>query len=466
MREEDKFLLSHLDFAGCMAYLLDIFWRTGPLGAMEILLRNAVIWVIFPLLLGTSIYFTFRLHFPQFCRIGGAFKMIVRSQTSTGQMGSFAAVATIIGGNLGAGTIAGSAMAVSMGGAGAIFWMVAVAILGSVIKLASAALGVFYQEKFHDQCVGGAMIYIRKGLNSPFLGFCYCLCLVGASLTVGNLVQVHAFTASFTHAGVFVRFWGVLLLMLPAVPILFGGLKRLSIFMSASVPVIGIAYIVFCIVGIVFLRDNLGPVIRNIFCDAFSWNAAGGGATGFFFARTLQAGISRGLFATDIGLGLVAIAHGRIERENLSIAEHARRQGLIALIAPILVAILCAMTGILVLCAAPNLGSNATQICIDTFSRAFSAPRAGYLIIPFVVYCFALTTITAWAWFAEHAFKDPRWITAFRIFFIAAMPMGALVHGTLPWQIADVCIDGLLLTNLFALLRLRSRVAAIYNYAQ
>jgi amino acid carrier protein len=430
---------------------------------MEALLQNVVVWIIFPLLLGASIYFSFRLHFPQFRRIGGAFKMIVQAQANTGQMGSFAAVATIIGGNLGAGTIAGSAMAVAMGGAGAIFWMVAVAILGSIIKLASVVLGVFYQERLRGQCAGGAMIYIRRGLNSPFLSFCYCLCLVGASLTVGNLVQVHAFTASFAHAGASVRMLGALLLMLPAVPILFGGLKRLSVFMSASVPLIGIMYILFCAIGIILLRDNLGPVIQNVLRGAFSWKAAGGGATGFAFAQVLQAGISRGLFATDIGLGLDAIAHGCVEGGNMPLAEHARKQGLIALIAPILVAVLCAMTGILILCAAPNFGADATQICIDTFSRAFSSPRAGYLIIPIVIYCFALTTIIAWAWFAEHAFKNPRWHVAFRIFFIAAMPVGALVHGTLPWQIADACIDGLLLTNLFAILRLRDRVVTVYE---
>jgi AGCS family alanine or glycine:cation symporter len=427
------------------------------------LLRNVVVWIIVPLLLGTSIYFSSRLHFPQLRCIGSAFKMMARTRSNTGQMGSFTAVATIIGGNLGAGTIAGSAMAVAMGGAGAIFWMVAVAVFGSVVKLASATLGVFYQEKVYGQYIGSAMIYIKKGLNSPLLSFCYCLFLVGASLTVGNLVQVHAFTASFTNAGVPARIFGVLLLMLPAGAILFGGLKRFSIFMSASVPIIGIAYILFCAIGIILLRANLWPVICDVFRGAFSWNAASSGTTGFLFAQVLQTGISRGLFATDIGLGLVAIAHGRIDREDFSINEHARRQGIIALIVPILVAALCAMSGILVLCAAPNLAANATQICIDTFSRAFSVPRAGYFIIPLVVYCFALTTLVAWAWFAEHAFENPKWHTLFRIFFLAAMPIGALVQGTLPWQIADVCINGLLLINLIAILRLRNRILTIHN---
>jgi amino acid carrier protein len=429
---------------------------------VEAPLWNAGILVIFFLLLSISVYFSFRLHFPQFSRIGAAFKMVVQSKADTGQMGSFAAVATIIGGNLGAGTIAGSAMAVSMGGAGAIFWMVIVAILGSIVKLASATLGVFYQQTIRDRCVGGAMLYIKNGLNSPRLCFCYCLCLIGASLTVGNLVQVHAFTASFTNAGLSARILGALLLMIPAVPILFGGLKRFSIFMSASVPLIGIVYILFCVVGIILLRDNLHSVIRDIFRGAFSLDAAGGGAMGFFFAQVLQAGISRGIFATDIGLGLAAIAHGCVGRGNIPIGEHARRQGLIALIAPILVAILCAMTGILVLCAAPNLGSNATQICVDTFSRAFSTPYAGCLI-PVVIYCFALTTIIAWAWFAEHAFSNPRWHVIFRIFFIAAMPAGAFAHGMLPWKIADVCIDGLLLINLLAIFRLRNRVVTIFS---
>jgi AGCS family alanine or glycine:cation symporter len=429
---------------------------------MEIFLRYVVVFVILPLLLGISIYFSVRLRWPQLQHLRKGLRRVIASKATKGKMGNFAAVATIVGGNLGAGTIAGSALAIAMGGAGAIFWMVAVALLGSVIKLACATLGVFYQEKCHEHSVGGAMFYIRKGLNAPFWSVFYCVCLVGASFTVGNLVQVHAFMSPFAQSRLCVQIFGILLLMIPVVLVLFGGLKRFAAFMSCTVPIIGAIYILACIVGIFLLRHNVAAVGREIFRGAFSLNAAGGGSTGFLFGQALQAGISRGLFATDIGLGLAAIAHGNVERGRLSLAEHAKDQGIIALLAPILVAILCAMTGILVLCAAPNFKGNASQICIDTFSIAFRTPHAGYFI-PFIIYCFAMTTILAWAWFAEHAFTSDRWHTIYRLLFIAIMPIGAVLHGSLPWTLADICIDGLLLTNLIAIFCLRGCVIGIHN---
>jgi amino acid carrier protein len=425
-----------------------------------------VILCIFPALLGISILLSIRLKWPQLRCLGTALRNVVADKKRKGEMNNFAAVAAIIGGNLGAGTIAGTALAIATGGPGAIFWMIAVAILGSVIKLACASLGAFYQEKqHHDRCIGGPMFYIEKGISSRGMSLCYCFFLIGASLTVGNLVQTHAFVYAFPDGDLATKTICALLLAVPTAIVLSGGLKRFVTFMSCSIPIMGITYIIACLVGLYFMRDRLGGALQEILLGAFSFASMEGGTAGIMLIKALHAGTSRGLFATDIGLGLAGIAHGNISDQQTSPERHAREQGITALLAPILVAILCAVTGTLVICAAPELNQDASKICVDTFTTAFRSPFAGWLI-PVIIYFFSFTTILAWAWFAEHTFfflHRARWRYYYRLIFIAMIPVGAFMHTSLPWIIADVCIDGLLLTNLLAIFLLRKKLSSIHD---
>jgi Na+/alanine symporter len=187
----------------------------------------------------------------------------VHRKVKDGKMSNFAAVATLVGGNLGAGTIAGTALAIAIGGPGSIFWMIVMAILGSAVKLASASLGVLYQEKQHQgRCVGGPMFYMLKGVGSRPLSICYCVFIIGASLSVGNLVQINAFTSSLPSHGIHVKIACVLAFIIPVAIILSGGLRRFAAFMSCSIPLIGIAYIIACFVGIIMLRHQVSSVIK------------------------------------------------------------------------------------------------------------------------------------------------------------------------------------------------------------
>jgi AGCS family alanine or glycine:cation symporter len=106
-------------------------------------------------------------------------------------------------------------------------------------------------------------------------------------------------------------------------------------------------------------------------------------------------------------------------------------------------------------------------MCVQTFSIAFHSDYAGWLV-PITIYCFALTTLVAWAWFAEHAFyflKTPKLRVVFRTIFIAIMPIGAFMRSTLPWTISDGCFAGLLLTNVFAILMLRKKIEKVHRAA-
>jgi AGCS family alanine or glycine:cation symporter len=132
-------------------------------------------------------------------------------------------------------------------------------------------------------------------------------------------------------------------------------------------------------------------------------------------------------------------------------------------LAPIFVAILCAITGVLILCAKPNFQQTASQICVSSFNIAFHSRYAGWFI-PIVIYFFSMTTLLAWAWFGEHVFffiQKPRWRIYYQSLFIAFIPIGACMRTTLPWTIADICIDGLLLINLISIFCLRKDLNAI-----
>jgi AGCS family alanine or glycine:cation symporter len=230
------------------------------------LLRYFVTLSIFPSLLEVSIFLSIGLKWPQLRYFGKALHNVLADKKRKGEMNNFAAVAPIIGGNLGARTIARTALAIATGGPGSIFWMIVIAILGSVIKLACASLGVFYQEKqHHNRCIGGPMFDTKKGISAQGMSLCYCFFLIGASLTIGNLVQTHSFFYSFPDCNRLTKTICVLFLAIPVAITLFGGLKRFVTFMSLDVPIMGIIYIIACLFGLYMIRGRLGNALMKIF---------------------------------------------------------------------------------------------------------------------------------------------------------------------------------------------------------
>ncbi|MDR2576914.1 MAG: amino acid carrier protein [Puniceicoccales bacterium] len=434
---------------------------------MDTFLQIVIVWFVTPFLLLSSFYLSVRLGWPQFCRIGQAFRRVLAKNGRGGgwRFGNFSAVAMTVGGNLGAGTIAGTALAIKIGGPGAILWMVIVALLGGVIKLCCASLGALYQERRSgNEPAGGVMFYMSKGLSSFSLGAIYAIFLLGTALTAGNFVQVHAFVSSLPTTMPAGRTIAILLLLVPTAYVVCGGLRRLSRFMCVSVPIIACVHLAACIIGIVLMRNNIIPVLANIVRGAVAPTAIVGGAGGAAILATIQAGILRGLFATDVGQGLAAIAHGRVEANRRSLQDHAREQGIIALLSPLIVAIVCAVTGVLILCAAPNFQQGASEICVQAFQTAFRSDLAGWFV-PVIIYFFAITTIIAWSWFADHAFHffhTPRLGGIFRVAFIALLPVGAFMRSSLPWMLADICVVVLVLTNIFSILALRKKMTSLY----
>ena len=430
---------------------------------LDIFLKYFVLFFVAPVMIVTSLLFSIKLKWPQFTLFFRGIRYMMPSREKENKMSSFAAVAAIIGGNLGTGTIVGTAVALSTGGPGAIAWMIATALLCSIVKLFCASLGVlFHEDQHNERKIGGPMFYMDKGLHFKLLAILYSIFLIGESITGGVFVQVNSFITSFGQ-DIDYKWALILSLAIPSAIILFGGLKRFAKFMSFIVPIMGLFFIAACFVGIFNLRDNLPGAIKQIMYGAIGINPIIGGGIGFAITSAISTGMSRILLAADIGLGLAGIAHANVDIHTDDIKEHARKQGIVALIAPIFVGILCAVTGILILCSSVDMSLNGSEICIAAFNKAFNTDHAQYFIQA-IIYCFSLTTILAWAWFAEHAFfymRKSALCKIFKIFVIAIMPVGAYMHGKLPWHLADICANGLIITNIVAIILLRKHVTEL-----
>ena len=195
---------------------------------LDIFLKYFVLFFVAPVMIVTSLLFSIKLKWPQFTLFFRGIRYMMPSREKENKMSSFAAVAAIIGGNLGTGTIVGTAVALSTGGPGAIAWMVVTALLCSVVKLFCASLGVlFHEDQHNERKIGGPMFYMDKGLHFRLLAILYSIFLIGESITGGVFVQVNSFITSFGQ-NIDYKWALILSLAIPSAIILFGGLKRFA----------------------------------------------------------------------------------------------------------------------------------------------------------------------------------------------------------------------------------------------
>ena len=195
-----------------------------------------------------------------------------------------------------------------MGGPGALFWMWIMATFGAILKFVGCVLGVLYRQKGqHGEFIGGPMYYIAKGLKQKTLARVYCLFAICAALTVGNMVQMNSLALPFTQAGVHPLLTGLMMSVIVASVIL-GGLQRFSKIAALVVPFMAVGYIAACLVILLLHVDDLLPALQLIVQSAFSNQAVTGGAAGFAVLQAIRIGFDRGLFATDVGVGIECVA--------------------------------------------------------------------------------------------------------------------------------------------------------------
>lgn len=412
---------------------------------------------VFPGILIVGLYLTLRLRFVQFSRLKMGFLRLVRKESEgEGNISHYQAVATVLAGSFGTGNISGTAVALTMGGPGAVVWMWVMALFGTVIQYASCLLGVKYREKSKEgHFRGGPMYYLSKGLGWKRVAFVFAFLVMFASVAAGAFAQTNSVVLPLTALGIRPWLSGVAIAVGVAL-VLQGGGTRFANVASSVVPFMALLYLGGAVWILILHAKLIGPALLLIVRSAFGFESALGGAVGFSLMRALTSGFDRAIFATDAGTGSVPILQAQAR------SPHPVIDGVVSLVAPLLVMVVCTTTALVLIVtgAFGQMGLESTNLVTFAFNEGLQSPFGGQIVLLALV-LFAYTTILAWAtcgmYAASYLFGD-RGFRLFRLFFILMVPLGALLRVGMVWLLADLALALMLVINLAGVLRLSKEV--------
>jgi len=316
------------------------------LAGIEIYLGGSLWFTL--LLLGTGIFFTLYLGFPQLRFFGHALKVVRGKYDKPGEKGDashFQALTTALSGTVGTGNIAGVAFAIFLGGPAALFWMLVTAFLGMTTKFVEVTLSHKYRETDEKGFIsGGPMYYMKNKLHMPWLAAIFAAMTIFSSFGTGSLPQINSISSSlYSTFGVDKMLSGGILTVLLAFVIL-GGIKRIAKVTEKLVPAMAIIYFLGAISVILYNYENIIPSIISIFSNVFTGTAATGGFLGAGFAYAFNRGVNRGLFSNEAGQGSAPIAHAAARTEE-PVSE-----GMVAILEPFVdTIVICSLTGLVIL---------------------------------------------------------------------------------------------------------------------
>jgi len=300
------------------------------------------------LLLGTGLFFTIYLGFPQVRYFKHAWNVVTGKYANDNDKGDtthFQALATALSGTVGTGNIGGVAFALFLGGPAALFWMWATAFFGMTTKFVEVTLSHKYRDTVEDGTMaGGPMYYMDKGLNMKWLAVIFAVATIISSFGTGNMPQVNNIAVGMQDTfGLEPMLTGGVLSVILALVIL-GGISRIAKVTSTIVPAMSVIYIVGALAVIFYNIENLVPSFLSVFEYAFTGSAAAGGFLGASFAYAFNRGVNRGLFSNEAGQGSAPIAHASAKTEQ-PVAE-----GMVSILEPFIdTIIICTLTGMVIL---------------------------------------------------------------------------------------------------------------------
>ena len=409
-------------------------------------------WPMMILLLGTHIFLTVRLRFPQ-RKIFTAIKLsVTRDPDATGDVSQFGSLATALAATIGTGNIIGVATAVSLGGPGAVLWCWLTGVFGIATKYSEGLLAIKYRIKTADgKMLGGPMYALERGLGWKWLAVLFAAFTALASFGIGSTVQANAMSVmTFESYGVPQWLTGLVVCSLLAA-VVFGGVKIIARVCGLLVPFMALFYVIGCIIILVINGPYLLPAIKLIVHSAFSPEAAGGGFVGSGVMLAARYGIARGLFSNESGLGSAPIVAAAAQTRNPV------RQALVSSSGTFWdTVVICAMTGLVIvssILAYPDIdythGATLTKMA---FSKI---PYLGTPMLAFGVLTFAFSTAVGWCYYGEKAVEylsGKKLMLTYRIIYILSVFFGSIINLTLVWNIAD-CMNALMaIPNLLSLL--------------
>jgi len=428
-----------------------------------------------------GVYFTIKMGFINFRLMGHAIQ-VVRGKYSrdddAGEVSPFQALTTALSATVGLGNIAGVAIAVSIGGPGATFWMILAGLLGMSTKFSEATLAQMYRVVRPDgHVMGGAMVYLsdgfaEKGMVSigKVLAVLFAILAIGASLGGGNAFQVSQALSAVKQEVVFFAeqpwVFGVIMAFLVGIVII-GGIKRIAHTAEAIVPTMVGIYLSAALWIVVTNADQVPAAFSAIFNGAFSMEAGFGG-----FIGVLVQGFKRAAFSSEAGLGSAAIAHSAAR------TKYPVRQGIVALLEPFIdTVIICTMTALVIIITGvydangPHADLIASSQGAALTSVAFGSVISWFpIVLSVTVILFAYSTMISWSYYGERCWTylfGERFSIIYRWLFLAFIVIGSITSASNILDFSDLLLLSMAFPNLLALYLLQDKIKdALTSYMQ
>ncbi len=415
------------------------------------------------LLVGTGIFITIRMGFPQFRRLKHAID-ITRGKydnpEDAGDITHFQALSTALSATIGIGNISGVALAIHYGGPGALFWMWITGLFGTSLKFAECTLSMKYRKINPDgSASGGPMYYIEQALGWKWLAVIFATATAISALGQGNSIQ--GFTVADqlnSDFGVPVWITGVILASLVG-SVIIGGIKRIANVTRILAPTMTLIYVAGGLLILFMNIDKLPDTFGMIFKYAFEPHGIVGGFAGSAFMHTLIWGFKRGLFSNEAGQGSAAIAHSAAK------TKEPVREGTVAMMGPYIdTIIVCTITGLCILVTGAwtdivnGEALNGSPLTAHAFGKGLTFMGGyGSFIVTGAVLLFATSTIISWSYYGDRAvqylFGDGA-VVPYRYIYVAVLFIGCIVGLEPVWNFGDFAIALMTIPNLIALIAL------------
>lgn len=439
---------------------------------------NNFVWgpVMLAFFLLVGLMFTIRTNFFQFTQFKSWMDVTllqllknkkVRKTEDKHSISQFQALCTALAATIGTGNIAGVATAIVFGGPGAIFWMWVSAFLGMMTNFAENVLGIKYRYKNEKGFwVGGAMVYIERGLHMKWLAVFFSVFCALASFGIGNMTQANSIAGGlYSSFGVPKEVTAVVCMLLVAV-VLVGGIKRIAVVTEKFVPFMALFYIAGGLMVILANVEKIPMVFEMIFREALQLRAGAGGIAGYGMASAMKYGISRGVFSNEAGLGSSVMAHSASDVKEPVVQG---MWGIFTVFADTIVS--CSVTAFVILLtdvydvsryiedmAVGKEVISGTTLTANAFGTVI--PH-GDKFIALAIMMFAFSTILGWSYYGECAVEylfGNKAILPYKIIYVGAICVGCLASLELVWSIADTLNGLMAIPNLIAVTLLSNQV--------
>ena len=439
--------------------LSDFIFFSLPIFGVDVPL--IIVWLI-----GAAVFFTVYFNFLNFTGFRHAISLVKGDYSSgkdAGEVNHFQALSTALSGTVGIGNIGGVAILITIGGPGAVFWMILAGLVGMSTKFVECVLGVMYRKINPDGSIsGGPMYYLEKGLTARGfsaaakpLGYFYALAMVIGSMGIGNMFQSNQAFEQFVFITGGADSWfadkgwlfGIIIALLVGLVII-GGVKSIAKVTEKLVPFMALAYVGFAITIILMNADKISWAFQAIISQAFSPEGMTGGMIG-----VMMLGFKRAAFSNEAGLGSASIIHSAV-KTNEPITE-----GYVALLEPFIdTVVICTMTALVILTTVyePALVGSGVQ-GVELTSSAF-AQNISWSAIPlsFIAILFAFSTMISWSYYGlkgwTYVFKESTVAeNIFKIIFCCFIAIGCMVQLDAVLDFSDAMIFVVALPNIIGL---------------